>query len=132
MIEQSWVDELKAALPELPEAKRARLEQEYGVSRYESSVLCVEQAIADFYETVARGADARLAANWMLGDFFAALNRTGRSIEDSPVSAEGLRELLGLISDSTINGKIAKEVLEDMVETGIPLLPSSSARACVR
>ncbi|MFT8806940.1 Asp-tRNA(Asn)/Glu-tRNA(Gln) amidotransferase subunit GatB [Gluconobacter sp.] len=118
VIEQSWVDELKAALPELPEAKRTRLEQEYGVSRYESSVLCVEQAIADFYETVARGADARLAANWMLGDFFAALNRTGRSIEDSPVSAEGLRELLGLISDSTINGKIAKEVLEDMVETG--------------
>ncbi|WP_225198005.1 Asp-tRNA(Asn)/Glu-tRNA(Gln) amidotransferase subunit GatB [Gluconobacter oxydans] len=118
VIEQAWVDELKAALPELPEAKRARLEQEYGVSRYESSVLCVEQAIADFYETVARGADARLAANWMLGDFFAALNRTGRSIEDSPVSAEGLRELLGLISDSTINGKIAKEVLEDMVETG--------------
>ncbi|GEM18110.1 Asp-tRNA(Asn)/Glu-tRNA(Gln) amidotransferase subunit GatB [Gluconobacter oxydans] len=118
VIEQSWVDELKAALPELPEAKRARLEQEYGVSRYESSVLCVEQAIADFYETVARSADARLAANWMLGDFFAALNRTGRSIEDSPVSAEGLRELLGLISDSTINGKIAKEVLEDMVETG--------------
>ncbi|GBR71101.1 Asp-tRNA(Asn)/Glu-tRNA(Gln) amidotransferase subunit GatB [Gluconobacter kanchanaburiensis] len=118
VIEQSWVDELKAALPELPEAKRLRLEQEYGVSRYESSVLCVEQAIADFYETVARGADARLAANWMLGDFFAALNRTGRSIEDSPVSAEGLRELLGLISDSTINGKIAKEVLEDMVETG--------------
>ncbi|MFT8346165.1 Asp-tRNA(Asn)/Glu-tRNA(Gln) amidotransferase subunit GatB [Gluconobacter oxydans] len=118
VIEQSWVDELKAALPELPEAKRARLEQEYGVSRYESSVLCVEQAIADFYETVARGADARLAANWMLGDFFAALNRTGRSIEDSPVSAEGLRELLGLISNSTINGKIAKEVLEDMVETG--------------
>ncbi|MBF0850385.1 Asp-tRNA(Asn)/Glu-tRNA(Gln) amidotransferase subunit GatB [Gluconobacter sp. R75690] len=118
VIEQSWVDELEAALPELPEAKRARLEAEYGVSRYESSVLCVEQAIADFYETVARGADARLAANWMLGDFFAALNRTGRSIEDSPVSAEGLRELLGLISDSTINGKIAKEVLEDMVETG--------------
>ena len=118
VIEQSWVDELKAALPELPEAKRARLETEYGVSRYESSVLCVEQATADFYETVARGADARLAANWMLGDFFAALNRTGRSIEDSPVSAEGLRELLGLISNSTINGKIAKEVLEDMVETG--------------
>ncbi|WP_408873319.1 Asp-tRNA(Asn)/Glu-tRNA(Gln) amidotransferase subunit GatB [Gluconobacter roseus] len=118
VIEQSWVDELKAALPELPEAKRARLEQEYGVSRYELSVLCVEQAIADFYETVARGADARLAANWMLGDFFAALNRTGRAIENSPVSAEGLRELLGLISNSTINGKIAKEVLEDMVETG--------------
>ncbi|GBR03000.1 Asp-tRNA(Asn)/Glu-tRNA(Gln) amidotransferase subunit GatB [Gluconobacter cerinus] len=118
IIEQSWVDELEAALPELPEAKRDRLEREYGVSRYEASVLTAEQAVADFYETVAKGADARLATNWMLGDFFAALNRTGRSIEDSPVSAEGLRELLSLISDSTINGKIAKEVLEDMVETG--------------
>ncbi|MFT8355504.1 MAG: Asp-tRNA(Asn)/Glu-tRNA(Gln) amidotransferase subunit GatB [Gluconobacter japonicus] len=118
VIEQSWVDALKAALPELPEAKRERLEQDYGVSRYEASVLTAEQAVADFYETVAKGADARLATNWMLGDFFAALNRTGRSIEDSPVSAEGLRELLALISDSTINGKIAKEVLEDMVETG--------------
>ncbi|OAG72599.1 aspartyl/glutamyl-tRNA(Asn/Gln) amidotransferase subunit B [Gluconobacter japonicus] len=118
VIEQSWVNELKAALPELPEAKRERLEQDYGVSRYEASVLTAEQAVADFYETVAKGADARLATNWMLGDFFAALNRTGRSIEDSPVSAEGLRELLALISDSTINGKIAKEVLEDMVETG--------------
>ncbi|MFT9296826.1 MAG: Asp-tRNA(Asn)/Glu-tRNA(Gln) amidotransferase subunit GatB [Gluconobacter sp.] len=118
IIEQSWVDELEAALPELPEAKRDRLEREYGVSRYEASVLTAEQAVADFYETVAKNADARLATNWMLGDFFAALNRTGRSIEDSPVSAEGLRELLSLISDSTINGKIAKEVLEDMVETG--------------
>ncbi|MBA5725005.1 Asp-tRNA(Asn)/Glu-tRNA(Gln) amidotransferase subunit GatB [Bombella favorum] len=118
VIEQSWVDELKAALPELPEDKRARLEKEYGVSRYESGVLTAEQSVADFYETVARGADARLATNWILGDFFAALNRTGRTIEDSPVSAESLRELLSLISDSTINGKIAKEVLEDMVETG--------------
>ncbi|UPO80354.1 Asp-tRNA(Asn)/Glu-tRNA(Gln) amidotransferase GatCAB subunit B [Parasaccharibacter sp. TMW 2.1888] len=118
VIEQSWVDELKAALPELPEDKRARLEKEYGVSRYESGVLTAEQSVADFYETVARGADARLATNWILGDFFAALNRTGRSIEDSPVSAEALRELLSLISDSTINGKIAKEVFEDMVETG--------------
>ncbi|EHH68429.1 Asp-tRNA(Asn)/Glu-tRNA(Gln) amidotransferase subunit GatB [Gluconobacter morbifer] len=118
VFEQSWVDELKSGLPELPEAKRERLEQEYGVSRYESGVLTAEQAIADFYEAVARGADARLATNWILGDFFAALNRTGRSIENSPVSAAGLRELLALISDSTINGKIAKEVLEDMVETG--------------
>ncbi|MXV35882.1 MULTISPECIES: Asp-tRNA(Asn)/Glu-tRNA(Gln) amidotransferase subunit GatB [unclassified Saccharibacter] len=117
-LEQSWIDELKAALPELPEDKRARLEKDYGVSQYESGVLTAEQSVADFYEEVARGADARLATNWMLGDFFAALNRTGRSIEDSPVSAQGLRELLGLISDSTINGKIAKEVLEDMVETG--------------
>lgn len=118
LIEQEWVDGLKEALPELPEAKRERLEKTYGVSRYESGVLAAEQAIADFYETVARGSDPRLAVNWMLGDFFGALNRTGASIETSPVKADGLSELLALISDSTINGKIAKEVLEDMFETG--------------
>ncbi|AQS87317.1 aspartyl/glutamyl-tRNA amidotransferase subunit B [Neoasaia chiangmaiensis NBRC 101099] len=118
VIERDWVDELKAALPELPEAKRARLEETYGVTRYESGVLTAEQSVADFYEAVARDRDPRLAANWMLGDFFGALNRTGHAIDDSPVSADGLRELLGLIADSTINGKIAKEVLEDMFETG--------------
>ncbi|QDH16515.1 Asp-tRNA(Asn)/Glu-tRNA(Gln) amidotransferase subunit GatB [Swingsia samuiensis] len=117
-IEQSWVDALKASLPELPEDKIARLQKEYGVTRYEAGVLTAEQSVADFYETVAKNADARLATNWMLGDFFGALNRTGKTVEDSPVSAENLRELLALISDSTINGKIAKEVLEDMFDTG--------------
>ena len=118
LIERDWVESLRAALPELPEAKRERLEKTYGISRYESGVLTVEQGIADFYETVAKGSDPRLAVTWMLGDFFAALNRTGATIETSPVKAEGLMELLALITDSTINGKIAKEVLEDMFETG--------------
>ncbi|GBQ68193.1 aspartyl/glutamyl-tRNA amidotransferase subunit B [Ameyamaea chiangmaiensis NBRC 103196] len=118
VLDEGWVAGLKASLPELPDAKRARLEADYGVTRYESGVLTAEQAIADFYETVARGLDTRLATNWVLGDFFAALNRTGRSIEDSPVSAASLRALLGLITDSTINGKIAKDVFEEMVDTG--------------
>ena len=118
LIERDWVEGLRAALPELPEAKRERMEKTYGISRYESAVLTVEQGIADFFETVARGSDPRLAVTWMLGDFFAALNRTGATIETSPVKAEGLMELLALITDSTINGKIAKEVLEDMFETG--------------
>jgi len=118
LIERDWVESLRVALPELPEAKRERLEKTYGISRYESGVLTVEQGIADFYETVAKGSDPRLAVTWMLGDFFAALNRTGATIETSPVKAEGLMELLALITDSTINGKIAKEVLEDMFETG--------------
>ncbi|CAI9120623.1 Asp-tRNA(Asn)/Glu-tRNA(Gln) amidotransferase subunit GatB [Brytella acorum] len=118
VIEREWVDALRAALPELPEAKRSRLEAQYGVSRYESGVLAAEQTVADFYEQVAKASDPKLAVNWMLGDFFAALNRTGKSIEESPVNASGLSELLALIKDSTINGKIAKEVLEDMFETG--------------
>jgi aspartyl-tRNA(Asn)/glutamyl-tRNA(Gln) amidotransferase subunit B len=118
VLEQSWVDELKAALPELPDAKRARFEREYGIPTYDAGVLVVEQATADFYETVAKGRDARLAASWVIGDFFAALNRTGRSIETTPVSAASLGGLLDLMADGTINGRIAKEVFEAMVETG--------------
>ena len=118
VLDEAWVAKLKAGLPELPDAKRARFVQDYALPAYDAGVLVMEQATADFYETVARGRDAKLAANWMLGDFFAALNRTGRRIEDSPVSAARLGELLDLMADATINGKIAKEVLEAMVETG--------------
>jgi aspartyl-tRNA(Asn)/glutamyl-tRNA(Gln) amidotransferase subunit B len=118
VIEREWVEELKSHLPELPDAKRARLMRDYGLNLYDASILVAEQATADFFETVARGRDAKLAANWMMGDFFAALNRTGRSIESSPVSAQLLGELIDLVSDNTINGRIAKEVFEAMVETG--------------
>ena len=118
VLEQGWVDGLRAALPELPDAKQARFMAEYGLSRYDAGVLVAEQATAVFFETVATGRDAKLAANWVTGDFFAALNRTGRTIEDPPVSAAALGQLLDLMADSTINGKIAKEVFEAMVETG--------------
>ncbi|MDX5930263.1 Asp-tRNA(Asn)/Glu-tRNA(Gln) amidotransferase subunit GatB [Acidiphilium acidophilum] len=118
VLDEAWVATLKTRLPELPDAKRARLMQDYGISRYESAIFVMEQVTADFFETVAKGRDAKQVANWMLGDFFAALNRTGRSIENSPVSAANLGALLDLIKDGTINGKIAKDVLELMVETG--------------
>ncbi|MBS1001612.1 Asp-tRNA(Asn)/Glu-tRNA(Gln) amidotransferase subunit GatB [Acetobacter persici] len=118
VIEQDWVDALKAALPELPDAKRARFQADYGIPFYDAGVLVAEQSVADFYETVARGRDGKLAVSWVTGDLFAALNRTGKTIETSPVSAEALGQMLDLIADGTINGKIAKEVFEDMVETG--------------
>ncbi|HTN10917.1 MAG TPA: Asp-tRNA(Asn)/Glu-tRNA(Gln) amidotransferase subunit GatB [Acetobacteraceae bacterium] len=118
VLEQSWVDELRAALPELPDAKRARFIAEYGLSPYDAAVLVAEQATAQFYETLAKGRDPKQAANWLTGDYFAALNRLGRSIEDPPVSAESLGGLLDLIADATINGKIAKEVFEAMLESG--------------
>jgi aspartyl-tRNA(Asn)/glutamyl-tRNA(Gln) amidotransferase subunit B len=118
VLEQGWVDELRAALPELPDAKRARFIAEYGLSPYDASVLVAEQAAAEFYEVLARGRDAKQAANWLTGDYFAALNRLGRTIEDPPVSAAALGGLLDLIADATINGKIAKEVFEAMLETG--------------
>ncbi|HQT45939.1 MAG: aspartyl/glutamyl-tRNA amidotransferase subunit B [Acidocella sp. 20-63-7] len=118
ILDADWVEGLKAHLPELPDEKRRRFCDEYGIPFYDAGVLVAEQATADFYETVAKGRDARLAANWISGDFFAALNRTGATIETSPVSAAALGELIDLISDKTINGRIAKDVFEEMVETG--------------
>ena len=118
ILEQSFVDKLKQTLPELPDEKRARFCQQYGIPFYDAGVLVAEQATADFYETVAKGRDGRLAANWISGDFFAAMNRTGKSIDNPPVSAAALGQLLDLIADQTINGRIAKDVFEEMVETG--------------
>jgi aspartyl-tRNA(Asn)/glutamyl-tRNA(Gln) amidotransferase subunit B len=92
--------------------------QEYGLTRYDAAVLVAEKATAAFFEIVASGRDAKLAANWVMGDFFALMNRLGRSIEDPPVTAAALGGLLDLMADNTINGRIAKDVFEVMVETG--------------
>lgn len=118
VVEQSHVDYLKATLTELPDAKRDRFQNEYGLPRYDANVLVAEKDIADFFEIVAKGRDGRLAANWVTGELFAVLNKKGLSIQESPVKAEAIGVLLDLIADKTINGKIAKEVFEDMVETG--------------
>ncbi len=118
VLDEDWVAELKAGLPELPDAKRARFVSEYGLSPYDSGVLVAEQAVAAFFEAVAAGRDPKPAANWIIGDLFAALNRTGRGIENSPVSAGSLGEMLDLMADGTINGRIAKDVFEAMVDTG--------------
>jgi aspartyl-tRNA(Asn)/glutamyl-tRNA(Gln) amidotransferase subunit B len=118
VLEEDWIEQLKRSLPELPDAKKARFMRDHGLSAYDASVLVAEQATAAFYETVAQGRDPKIAANWVTGDFFAALNRTGRTIEDPPVSARALGQLLDLMADNTINGRIAKDVFEAMVETG--------------
>jgi aspartyl-tRNA(Asn)/glutamyl-tRNA(Gln) amidotransferase subunit B len=118
VLDEAWVEGLKASLPELPDAKRARFMREYGLPFVDAGVLIAEQVIADFYEAVAAGRDGKIAANWVIGDLFAGLNRTGHTIENSPVSAAALGRLLDLIADRTINGKIAKEVLEAMMDTG--------------
>jgi aspartyl-tRNA(Asn)/glutamyl-tRNA(Gln) amidotransferase subunit B len=118
VLEQAWIDDLRARLPELPDAKKARFMRDYGLSAYDAGVLVAEQTTALYYETVASGRDPKLAANWVTGDFFAALNRTGRTIDDPPVTAARLGALLDLMGDNTINGKIAKDVFEAMIETG--------------
>ena len=118
VLDEAWVEGLRAGLPELPDAKRARFMRDYGLNAYDSGVLVAETETAAYFEGVAAGRDAKQAANWIIGDLFAALNRTGRGIDDSPVSAAHLGRLLDLLADDTINGRIAKEVFEAMVETG--------------
>ena len=118
VLDEAWIEELRAGLPELPDAKRARFVRDYGLSTYDASVLVAEQTVAAYFETVAQGRDAKLAANWIIGDLFAALNKTGRPMTESPVSAAALGSLLDLMADGTINGKIAKDVFELMIVSG--------------
>ena len=117
-LDAGWVERLKAELPELPDAKKARFVAEYGIPAYDAGVLVVEKATGDFYEAVAKGRDGKQAANWVMGDLFGALNRTGTTLETTKVTATKLGALLDLMQDGTINGKIAKDVFEAMVETG--------------
>ncbi|HLI22505.1 MAG TPA: Asp-tRNA(Asn)/Glu-tRNA(Gln) amidotransferase subunit GatB [Stellaceae bacterium] len=117
-LDPAWVEELKRDLPELPDAKRARFVSAYKLSPYEAGVLVDERASADYFEAVAKGRDAKLACNWVMGDLFGALNKRGIDIAQSPVKAGDLGALLDLISDNTISGRIAKDVFAEMMESG--------------
>jgi aspartyl-tRNA(Asn)/glutamyl-tRNA(Gln) amidotransferase subunit B len=118
VLDSAWVEQLHAGLPELPDTKRARFVSELGLSEEDAAVLVAEQAIALFFEQVAQGRDAKTVANWVTRDLFAALNRLGVGIEQSPVSPGQLGALIDLIADGTISGRLAKDVFAEMVATG--------------
>ncbi len=118
VLDEAWVEGIKADLPELPDDKKRRFIEAFKLSPYDASVLVAERARADFFEQVAQGSDAKLAANWVMGEFFGALNKSGLEIDGSPITAAQLAGLIQLISDGTISGKIAKQVFEIMFETG--------------
>jgi aspartyl-tRNA(Asn)/glutamyl-tRNA(Gln) amidotransferase subunit B len=111
-LEQSFVDDLAQHLPELPDEKRARFMKDYGLSAYDATVLVAERANADFFEAVAKGRDGKTAANWVINELFGRLNKEGKDVETSPVSAAQLGGLVDLISAGTISGKIAKDLFE--------------------
>jgi aspartyl-tRNA(Asn)/glutamyl-tRNA(Gln) amidotransferase subunit B len=117
-LDQDWVETLRAALPELPDAKKARFAADYGLSAYDAGVLVAERATAEYFERVAKGRDAKAAANWVMGDLFGTLNRKGLGIEESPIAAAQLGALIDLIADGTISGRIAKDIFAEMAETG--------------
>jgi aspartyl-tRNA(Asn)/glutamyl-tRNA(Gln) amidotransferase subunit B len=113
-----FVEEQRAFLPELPDEKKNRFIADYGLSIYDAGVLVAEHDTADFFEAVAKGRDAKQAANWVISELFGRLNKAGRDVTDSPVSAHSLGGLIDLIADDTISGSIAKKVFDDMFETG--------------
>ncbi|PKM45584.1 MAG: Asp-tRNA(Asn)/Glu-tRNA(Gln) amidotransferase GatCAB subunit B [Gammaproteobacteria bacterium HGW-Gammaproteobacteria-1] len=116
VIEPSFIEAVRATLPELPEAKRRRFVSEYELSPYDAGFLTASRELADYYEAVVKavGAEPKLCANWVMGDLSANLNRDGKEIGDSPVSSAMLAGMIKRITDNTISGKIAKEVFEAM------------------
>ena len=114
-LEQAWIEDIRKSLPELPDQKRARLEKDYGLSRYDAGVLTSDADKALFFEEVARGRDAKLAANWVTQELFGYLNKEALELSQSPVTASALGGLIALISDNTISGKIAKDVFARMI-----------------
>ncbi len=110
--DQAFVDALAAQLPELPDAKKARFMQDYGLASYDAGVLVMEREWAGFYETVARGRDGKLSANWVINELFGRLNKEGLAITASPVSAEQLGAIVDMIGEGVISGRIAKDLFE--------------------
>jgi aspartyl-tRNA(Asn)/glutamyl-tRNA(Gln) amidotransferase subunit B len=117
-LDPAWVDAVRAGLPELPDEKKARLIRDWGLSVYDAGVLVAEKETADYYELVAKGREPKLAANWVISELFGQLNKVGKEIADSPVSAAALGGLIDLIADNTISGRIAKDVFAEMFESG--------------
>ena len=121
-LDESWAVGIERDIPELPDAKKARLMQAYGLSAYDAGVLVAERASAEFFEAVAKGRDGKLAANWLINELFGRLNKEGKSIDDSPVSAAQLGEVIDLIQAGTISGKMGKDVFEIVwAEGGSPV-----------
>ena len=115
-LDAAWIESVRATLPELPDAKHERFMYEYGLSPYEASVLTTSRELADYYEATVKAADgeAKLAANWVIGDLLGAVNKAGLDISDSPVPPDMLAGMLRRMTDDTISGKIAKTVFEAM------------------
>lgn len=116
-IDDAYIEAVRATLPELPDARKARFVSEYGLSDYDAGVLTATREMAEYFESVAKDSgDAKLTANWVMGDLQALLNKNDWTIDQSPIQADRLTTLIARIKDNTISGKIAKTVFESMIE----------------
>ena len=113
-LDPAWIRAIEATLPELPDAKKLRLQAQYGLSAYDAGVLITEQARADFFEAAVKGRDPKLTSNWVTNDLAARLSAGGIEISDSPITPDGIAELVQLIEEGVISSKIAKDVFERM------------------
>jgi aspartyl-tRNA(Asn)/glutamyl-tRNA(Gln) amidotransferase subunit B len=113
-LDPAWVKRIEASLPELPDAKKARLQSQYGLTAYDAGVLIIEQARADFFEEAAKGRDAKLTANWVTNELAARLTAGGLDIADSPLKPAAIAEMVELIETGVISSKIAKDVFDRM------------------
>ena len=118
VLTDEYIENIRQNLPELPEAKKKRYVEELGLTPYDAHVLTMDVETSAYFETAIKGQDAKKVANWVMGDLFGYLNKNALSISNSPIKPEDLGALVGLIQDSTISGKIAKEVFEIMTQTG--------------
>ncbi len=118
-ISDEWLARIRSEMPELPGSRRARFIGEYGLREYDADVLTASRPVAEYFETAARvSGDPKTAANWVMGDLMGALKAEGKEIGDSPVSAEHLGQLVGMIAKGELSGKLAKEVFPKMFSTG--------------
>ncbi|MDE1967919.1 MAG: Asp-tRNA(Asn)/Glu-tRNA(Gln) amidotransferase subunit GatB [Alphaproteobacteria bacterium] len=124
-LDPAWLAKLRADLPELPDVKKARFMRDYKLSAYDAGLLVGERENAAFFESVAKDRDPKLASNWVTVELFGALNKLGKTIVESPVRAQDLGELIDLIADGTLSGRLAKDVFAEMIASG------KSARAIV-
>ena len=119
VIDDAWIEEIRKSLPELPLEKRERFVRDYQISAYDAGVLTASRALADYYEEVVRlSGQPKIAANWVMGDILRFLNEEKRDIRECPIAPASLAEMIRLIQEGTISGKMAKEVVEEMYKTG--------------
>ena len=113
-----FVEKIEKTLPELPDVRRKRFIEEYGLSSYDSNILVSEKETADYFEEAIKNSNPKLVCNWVIGELFSVLNKMNKSIENCPIKAKDLGELINLIDNETITGRIAKDVFEIMLDTG--------------
>ena len=118
VLDKEWIETIKKNIPELPDKKKERFIKDYSLSNYDAEVIVSDKAISEYYETVVRGRTPKLVTTWVTGELFSVLNKKNISIQDSPISSEMMGELIDNIENGKISNRLAKDIFEDMCETG--------------